>query len=111
MTKPITAARVMLAVSAITTVLALAAMMPRSQGSVQPEPGERTEAILAKLNDAFRGAYAHSRKDILEHEGPIILAEGDDLVLVRGGKRIQARVLPGIYHDLKAVSHIPLAVY
>jgi hypothetical protein len=39
------------------------------------------------------------------------VVESDDVVLLRSGKRTEARMIPDVYHTLKAVSHIPLAVY
>ena len=66
---------------------------------------------LADLNKAFRDAYSRSRKSLLAGSGPVILVEGDDLVLVRDGKRTSTRVIPDAYHSLKTVSHVPLAIY
>jgi hypothetical protein len=66
---------------------------------------------LLDLNSSFRSAYAQSRKQLLEQSGPVILVEGDEVVLLRGGKRTVVRAIPEMYHTLKAVSHVPLAVY
>jgi hypothetical protein len=41
----------------------------------------------------------------------VIIVEGDDLVLLCGGKRKAFRIVPPQYHALKAVSHAPLAAY
>jgi hypothetical protein len=41
----------------------------------------------------------------------VIVVEGDELVLLRQGKRTVVRVIPDVYHTLKAVSHVPLAIY
>jgi hypothetical protein len=75
------------------------------------EPEKRAAYSLGTLNDMFRNAYASSRKAVLASAGPVILVEGDNLVLVRDGKRTEARVIPEAYHALKAVSHVPLAAY
>ena len=40
----------------------------------------------------------------------MILVEGDNLVLKYGDRRTEARFTPDVYHALKAVSHIPLAL-
>ena len=39
------------------------------------------------------------------------MEEGDDLVLLRDGVRTTARVKPVAYHELKAVAHVPLALF
>jgi hypothetical protein len=69
-----------------------------------------SDAFVA-LNNDFRKAYANARKDLLAHEGPIILVESDDLVLVQSGKRTVVTVVPALYHTLKTVSHVPLGIY
>ena len=40
----------------------------------------------------------------------MILAEGDNLVLKKGGQRVEAHYTPAIYHVLKSFAHIPLAL-
>jgi hypothetical protein len=40
----------------------------------------------------------------------VLLVEGDNLVLKDGNRRAEARFIPDIFHVLKAVSHIPLAL-
>jgi hypothetical protein len=66
---------------------------------------------LAGLNKSFRVAYAKARQEILRQGGPVILTSGDNVVLLRDGKRTEVRVVPENYHTLKAVAHIPLATY
>ena len=36
--------------------------------------------------------------------------EGDNMVLRRGGKRLEVPYTPAVYHVLKAVAHVPLAL-
>src|SRR5438093_1183793 len=43
--------------------------------------------------------------------GPVIYAAGDDMVLLRGGKRLVAPMATRRYHELKAVAHVPLTIY
>ena len=76
-------------------------------------PAQQAEGAnpLLEVNKAFRAAYAAARKDVLARTGPVILVSGDELVLLRDGKRTEATVVPAIYHMLKTVSHIPLAIY
>jgi hypothetical protein len=66
---------------------------------------------LASLNAASRAAYSRAREEALARCGPVVLLEGDHLVLRRGGARTRVRVTPALYHDLKSVSHVPLAVH
>ena len=59
----------------------------------------------------FRAFYGRGRAATLDRLDPVIVVEMDKLVLKRGGKRAEATVIPPLYHRLKAVSHIPLALY
>jgi hypothetical protein len=72
---------------------------------------QRTADPLVDLNQAFREAYARCRQRLVDRGGPVIVIEGDNLVLLHNGKRHEAKVVPDVYHTLKAVSHVPLAVY
>jgi hypothetical protein len=78
--------------------------------SVGGQEAAKSDALV-DLNKAFREAYAGTRKDFLGRSGPVILVEGDDLVLLRDGKRTSARVIPDVYHTLKAISHVPLSIF
>jgi hypothetical protein len=82
----------------------------KAAGGAQPA-AERGEDPLVDLNQDFRDAYARSRRALLDRAGPVILVEGDSLVLLHHGNRREAKVIPDVYHTLKAVSHVPLAVY
>jgi hypothetical protein len=66
---------------------------------------------LTELNTAFRSAYGKRQAETLAQAGPIVLAEGDSLVLLHKGKREEAAVVPARYHELKVIAHIPLAIY
>jgi len=67
--------------------------------------------VVVDLNNAFRDAYARTRKEIIARSGPVIAIEGDQLVLINGSKRSVAKVIPENYHTLKAIAHVPLAIY
>lgn len=69
-----------------------------------------TEAV-EKLNLKFRELYAAARAERLAKAGPTIIAKGDSLVLLRGGERAEGSRVSPHYHDLKTISHVPLAVY
>ena len=68
-------------------------------------------APLTTLNDASRAAYRSAREDALRRCGPVLLVEGDALVLRYGIHRSEVLVVPERYHTLKAVSHVSLALY
>ncbi|MDB5353344.1 MAG: hypothetical protein JWN86_4591 [Planctomycetota bacterium] len=59
----------------------------------------------------FRSFYAGGRAETLAKLGPVIVVELDRLILIRDGNRIEAPVIPPLYHRLKAISHVPLAIY
>jgi len=65
---------------------------------------------LLSLNDTSRMLYSLARQKALASSGPVLIMVGDDLVLRNGQKRMQARVVPEIFHTLKAFSHIPMAL-
>jgi hypothetical protein len=65
---------------------------------------------LMTLNVASRALYRQAKETAIARAGPFILVEGDVLVLKRGGRRTEARFTPEIYHSLKAVSHLTLAL-
>ncbi|CAN5452469.1 hypothetical protein BH10PLA2_BH10PLA2_27400 [soil metagenome] len=79
-----------------------------SRGQASQEP---VADPLLTLNEAFREAYARCRQQMIDCSGPIIVVEGDNLVLIRDGKRTEVRVIPELFHTLKAVSHVPLAEF
>src|SRR5262249_60151660 len=66
---------------------------------------------LVDLNHTFRAAYARARQETLARTGPVIVVEGDNLVLLRQGKRTEVKFMPERYHTLKTVAHVPLALY
>jgi hypothetical protein len=82
-----------------------------AQEKTQPkaEPAERDP--LVTLNNSFLVAYAAARKEVLAHKGPVIFVQGDYVTLLRDGKRSRAKVIPEVYHELKAVAHVPLAIF
>lgn len=73
------------------------------------EPDKADDPLLL-LNASFRKAHAAARKEMLSKAGPIVLLDGDDLILLHNGKRTAARGVPEIYHTLKAVAHVPVAI-
>ena len=96
-------------------VLAISATARMFSGSSAGMQGKGAEAakdpLLDSLNGEFRAQYQVALTESLEQVGPMILEEGDDLILVRHGERTRVSVKPVEYHELKAVAHIPLALF
>jgi hypothetical protein len=66
---------------------------------------------LTALNDVFRQAYAGSRRRILTSDAPLLIRSGDTAALVRGSRRAEAVVNVPVYHVVKTIAHIPLAIF
>ena len=66
---------------------------------------------LDTLNDTFRASYRELRTWRINSLDPIIVVQFDDLHLIRAGQTKTERFTPPIYHEYKAISHIPLALY
>src|SRR4029450_910126 len=77
---------------------------PAPPGPVQP-------AALTALNNAFRAAYAEAKIRALAHSCPTLIVNGDNLALLRDGRRGEANVGTAIYDPVKTIAHIPLAIY
>ena len=73
--------------------------------------GTQADDPLRALNDASRSAYRRGREETLARCGPVVLVEGDDLVLAYGLYRSVAHLTPDAYSALKSISHIPLAIH
>ncbi|MBI3458337.1 MAG: hypothetical protein HY002_21410 [Candidatus Rokubacteria bacterium] len=84
-----------------------AAVAPGSGQPAAPEPSD----ALAELNRAFRGAYSDAKARMLATARPLIIVKGDTAVLLHDGQREERPVNSPRYHALKAVAHIPLAIY
>ena len=77
---------------------------PASAQDAEPDP-------LVALNEAFRAQYRNALAAAWARAGPVIVAQEDELIFLRNGSREQARIRPPIDHELKAIAHIPLALY
>lgn len=74
-------------------------------------PGLPGHDPLADLNQAFRDAYAEAREQLMAAAHPVVIVDGDDLVLRTEGPPRRATAVPKIYHEIKAIGHIPLALF
>ncbi len=66
---------------------------------------------LVHMNRMFRSEYKAARAEVIKKAEPIIVVAFDDLVLYWRGKRIKQSFTPPIYHEVKAVAHLPLTLY
>src|SRR5881227_3992951 len=97
------------ALVAVLVLLAAAVAVP-SQTTPAPAGPVQPQALTA-LNNAFRAAYADAKSRVLASSGPTLIVNGDNLVLLRDGRRIDANVGAPIYDPVKTIAHIPLAIY
>ena len=70
-----------------------------------------TEPPIAALNQFFRQVYGSARQAEIDNPGPTIIATGDQLTLLVDGSRYVGTSIDPRYHDLKAIAHVPLAIY
>lgn len=73
-----------------------------------PEPASDD---LGRLNSRFRQDYADAKNQIREKLGPIIVLNGDSVVLYKGTTRVEDHITPPLYTLDKTVDHIPLATF
>ncbi|HEY7610742.1 MAG TPA: hypothetical protein VIF14_16050 [Alphaproteobacteria bacterium] len=97
-------------IAAAIVVLSLAACASTAQNGAATTAAPSKDQLVA-LNDTFRAAYRDLRDWRTSTLDPIIIVQFDDLHLVRRGKTRTATFTPPIYHQYKAIAHIPLALY
>jgi hypothetical protein len=80
--------------------------------SISPAPTP-TPGPLEKLNQLFRDSYNARRESVRASTAPVIVVSGSDLRLYRPGaaKGEPVEVIPKVFHSLKAVAHLPFAIY
>ena len=92
-------------------LVSVAALITAKQGAAETDvPGSEADPLVT-LNNAFRGEYSRAKTEAVSKVGPLIIVEGSHMVLVRNGKRTEAQIQPPNYQSLKAVAHIPFAVF
>ncbi len=95
----------------VVIVLLLAALAGVAVGRAPAPPAPQAASAadpLMILNESFRAAYRRTKEANLARNGPVILMEGDNIVLRRGGTRLEVPYTPAVYHVLKSVAHVPL---
>ena len=68
------------------------------------------EGALEAVDQAFHELYGDARAEI-KHETPVLVLLTEELVLYRGGTRSAFPTAPKLFHVLKAVAHIPVAMF
>jgi hypothetical protein len=103
--------KAMIAIALIAGLLPLISAL--QAGDQEPPVPANTEArdSFEAADLEFLTSYSGARAVTLARLDPLIVVEMDSLVLVHSGKRIECKVIPPLYHRLKAVSHLPLAIY
>jgi hypothetical protein len=94
-------------------LMSLTALITAKQAAAEINalvPPNETDPLVT-LNNAFRAEYSRAKTQALSKIGPLIIVEGSNVILVRNGKRTEAQIQPPIYQSLKAVAHIPFAVF
>lgn len=69
------------------------------------------DAALADLNAAFRTHYAEARRATLARESLVLVIAFDRAIVLHNGARIEEPFTPPVYDRVKAVAHVPLALY
>ncbi|MFO0843640.1 MAG: hypothetical protein U0797_14795 [Gemmataceae bacterium] len=71
---------------------------------------EKAAKVLQGVNLAARAPYSAAREYLVARNGPVVLWNGDEIVLRYGSVREARQVMPAVYHDLKTVGHVVLGL-
>jgi hypothetical protein len=71
-----------------------------------PELGAPLETVNAQFHEAYDRAKAQAKR-----ECPVFVLLADSLVAFHRGVRSEYRYSPDAFHALKAVAHVPVAIY
>jgi hypothetical protein len=77
----------------------------------QAPPTKPAPEPAAELDREFFEAYRQSRGEAKRAASPLIVVSGNELTLFRGDASETRRVIPALYHSLKSISHVPLALF
>jgi hypothetical protein len=81
----------------------------RRSGRGPHGPGQ-LEAALDQVNEQFHEAYDGARSQA-KHECPVFVLLADTLVVFHRDARRELRYTPDAFHMLKAITHVPVALY
>jgi hypothetical protein len=71
---------------------------------------EKAAKVLEGVNLAARASYSAARDYLVSRHGPVVIWNGDEIILRYGSVRDARHVMPEVYHDLKAVGHVVLGL-
>src|ERR1700733_8324564 len=76
---------------------------------------EPKAGTLHETNAAFHGDYNGLLKQTLDALGkkgyPVLIFLDNDVIVLRDGSRTATRVISPLYHNLKAITHVPFGLY
>lgn len=86
---------------------------PSQMGTAPGAPSAATQLPIAvqTTNQTFRDIYAKAKHDITAALGPVIIVNGEKVILIYGGKRSEEQMIPPNYHLLKTIDHITLGLF
>ncbi|WAS95241.1 hypothetical protein [Nannocystis punicea] len=83
--------------------------MPQPDTTAVPTALDPSDPF-AQLDDAFLEAYAARQRAVLDRMGPAVAHVDDSLYLRIGGRREVGPARTCLYHQLKTICHVPLAL-
>jgi hypothetical protein len=92
-------------------LLILMLTMPSASPSAFAQAASEIPKPMTDLNDGFRRAYADAKTRMLATADPVIIAGTDAATLIANGRRSEGRINTPLYHALKTVAHVPLAIF
>jgi hypothetical protein len=96
-------------IPAVLVCLISSAHVPAQTRGAAADPEQ--PAPFTTLNNAFREAYGKARSRVLASSGPVLIVNGTNFVLLRDGRRVEAKVGSPVYDTVKTIAHLPLAIY
>ncbi len=97
--------------SAALALILLGALLAAGDAAAPRVGRPAADESFKEVNAAARAAYRRAREESLARSGPVVLFDGDELVLRYGLQRLSARFAPEKHHDLKTISHVPLGLH
>lgn len=83
----------------------------KPKATEQPTAVRQVPAEVEALNAAMRKFYANARTRELTAIPVVIVVSGNDLVLLKNGKRTVVSVILAEYHTLKSIAHSTVALF
>jgi hypothetical protein len=103
--------RLMIAAAVISGLLQVLSALRADDQEAPPQVTAEPADAFAVADIEFMSLYSSGRSATLAKLDPLIVVEMNSLILIHKGHRTEVNVIPTLYHRLKAVSHIPLAIY